>query len=198
MEAAALASSLHSSFPIAANYPRKEESLLRSIYFFNTTPYSNKGGGTEPARLKNTHLQGQMLVHFILTASLSPWGIQYIQYNTDACACTNPHSGTRPILTEKTDLLSCSRHHVLSVSYRCHSDAAQTARESSQVWMAEPAMNSSVCHSQWTVSRLHNSPPQWIAEISGFHGPWMPLCACLCLCVCNSSADKRSYHIMCR
>lgn len=102
---------------------------------------------------------------------------------TDFCTLKHTVKAHRhtPILIEKTDLLSCSRHHVLSVSYRCHSDAAHTARERSQVWMAEPAINSSVCHSQWTISRPHN-PPQWITEIS------------VCLCVWSSSAGKRLYR----
>lgn len=62
--------------------------------------------------------------------------------------------------------------------------------ECSQVWMAEAAMNSFVCHSQWTASHphthththAHTSTTWWSTEISAFKSLVQPH-VCVYVCV---------------
>lgn len=129
---------------------RTEKGASNSIYFFSAR--HPLGARTESARLQ-TYLH--TLQHF---DSMLQAAIETYSTHTHTQACS--HSQARPILTEKTDLLSCSRHHVLSVSYTCHGDVAQTAREREQSAMNGRACNEFLCLPQPVDHLTPPQPPQ--------------------------------------
>lgn len=154
---------------------RTEKSASNSIYFFSAR--HPLGARTESARLQ-TYLH--TLQHF---DSMLQAAIETYSTHTHTQACS--HSQARPILTEKTDLLSCSWHHVLSVSYTCHGDVAQTAREREQ-----SAMNGRACNEFLSATASGPSHAPATAPMN-YWDKWLSLC----VSVSASLADESLCHI---